>query len=103
MASWNDVLTCIAEFLIEFLAGPQPGKLNTDLLVRFEPCKLDELSSQIHNFHRLAHIESKDFSPCALGCALQNQADCLGDSHEIPGHFRMCHCHRTTGGDLLVK
>ena len=72
-------------------------------MIGSETGKLDELSRQVQNFDRLAHIQGEDFAPTAQGGALQHQADSFRDGHEIAHHIRMSHGDRPTGGNLFAE
>jgi hypothetical protein len=49
------------QLLIQLLARPQAREHDPDLLLR-EPIQTDQIARQIHDPHRLTHIQDKDLA-----------------------------------------
>src|SRR3954471_13354538 len=77
----------------QLLSGAHTREFNLDIRTFFETREADHVSREIHNLHRLAHIEHEQLATTALGPSLQNKLHGLGNRHEIATHVRMCHGH----------
>jgi len=69
------------QFLVQFLAGPQPAELDADVvdLGAREP---DHVARQVEDLHWLAHVERQHLPGLTDRGRLQHQARCFGDRHE---------------------
>src|SRR5690606_3767946 len=58
---------------------------------------------QIHDPHRIAHVEDEYIAAPIHRARLQHQLRSLGNRHEVTLHVRVRHGHRTTALDLLLE
>src|SRR3569833_75050 len=91
------------ELLDQLLTGPNTAVANLDVLVRTETRKRDQVSGEVHDPNRLAHIENEDLATFAHGASLQHQLARLGNGHEVSRHVGMGHGHGTASRDLLSE
>jgi len=98
-----DVLAVGAKLLEEFLARPNAGKNNIDVIFRPESAQRDHVSGQVDDLDRLAHVQQVYLPALANGGGLEDELGGLGDSHEVPGHVRVGDGHWPAGGDLLSE
>src|ERR1041384_2724913 len=97
------MLALVTKFLEEFFTGPQSGEFNPNVLVGREPRKPDQLSRQVNNFDRLAHVEGEYFTTGTERGALQHQSYRFRDRHEIPRNLRMGYGDGPARGNLFIE
>ena len=73
------------QFLVELFARAQTGDLDGNVHVRLVAIEADELLCQIHDAHRLAHVQHVDRARLRQRAGLQHQLRGLGDGHEVAG------------------
>src|SRR5580704_15769020 len=100
MTCRDSILFQPAQFLIELFAGPDAGKLDANIDVRLQSTEQNQVTGEILNSYRLAHIEHKDFPSLPHRSSLQNEARCFRYRHEKPANFRMRNRHRPTRRNL---
>ena len=90
------------QLLEELFAGPQPGKDDRDA-VGISTREPDEITREIKDAHRLAHVEHQDFAVPALERSLEQKLRGLRQRHEEAGDVGMGHGHGAAARNLLPK
>ena len=90
-------------FFIELFPGAKAGHLDLNIHPRLIAVKADELFGQVHDPHRLAHIQHIDTARGGHAARLQHQPGRFLDGHKIPHNIRMSYRYRTTSLNLLLK
>ena len=93
-------LAVIEHLLVELLSVAESGELDFHI---GSSGKLDHALGQIHDLHRLAHVEDEDFPALAHGAGLENQFAGLRDEHEEADDVRMGDGDRTAVRYLLLE
>jgi hypothetical protein len=62
-----------------------------------------QLPSEIHDLHRIAHIQHHELPGLADRSRLQHQCHGLGDAHEVTGYIRMRNRNRPAICDLFQE
>ena len=91
-----------AKFFEELFAGPCARKDDGDILFRLS-AELDEVSGEVDDFDRFAHIEDEDFAILPHGACLHDELAGLRDGHEIADHIGMCDRDGAARADLRFK
>ncbi|MNH29171.1 hypothetical protein D3C79_893840 [compost metagenome] len=97
------------QLLVEFLSRAQARKLDGNIPVRImlgadaEAREVDHFLSQLHDPHRLPHVQHENISALPHGTGLYHQLRSFGNGHEIAGDLGMGYGERATGLDLLVE
>src|SRR5687768_9139536 len=94
------VLLVIQQFFKDLLAGSSPGDLDGDVEIRPIARQTDQITSQIENPHRLAHIKEKYLAVPAHKTGLENKLYCLRNRHKVACHLWVCDSDRAASGDL---
>ena len=63
MRGWGDILADVAELFEKFFSRPKADKLDRNVLVGNQTAQLDQLTGEVNDPDRLAHIEGEDFTP----------------------------------------
>ncbi len=103
MARGGHGLVLRPQLLVELLPGPRSHELDFDVRHRLLAGEADHRVREIHDLHRLAHVEHVDLAAAADRAGLDDQLDRLGDRHEVARHLRMGHRDRATARDLLPE
>ena len=90
----------IQQLLVQLLTMTQTRKFYLDIRT---PGKADHSLGQVHNTHRLTHIENIDLSPISHASGFKHQTTGFGDSHKIAYNFRMRHSHRASTLYLIAE
>ena len=97
------------QFLVQFLAGPEPDELNVDIALGlefgFQPVPLDErhAGGEIHDLDGLPHVQQKDIAAAAQARRLQHELGRFLNGHEVAGDIRMGHRDRAAVLDLFQE
>ena len=97
------VLLVGEKLFVKFLAGPESGVLDHDVLIRGETGQGDHAPGHLVNLHGLPHVEHENLVPGAHGGGLHHQAAGLGDGHEEARDIRMRHRDGAALGNLLPE
>ncbi|EJX09499.1 hypothetical protein EVA_02391 [gut metagenome] len=88
------------QLFVQLLTVAQAAELDFDV---FSPRQLDHALRQVHNLHRLPHVEDEDFAALAHGSRFEHQTASLGDEHEVADDVGMRHRNRTALLDLFLE
>ena len=97
------------QLFIELLTRSQPGKRDGNVSVRIllvphgHTHQMHHGTGQIHNTHRLAHIQHENFTALGHGTRLDHQLGGLRNGHEIANHIRVGHRHRPALLNLVTE
>lgn len=91
------------QFLDEFLARAGADELDVNVAAHFQAAEPDEVAGQLHDRHRLAHVQDEDLAALADGGRLQDQLHGLGDGHKVAAHVRVGDGDRAAAGDLFAE
>jgi len=91
------------QFLVKFLAPPQAGEGDRDILARFEAREADQVAGEVQNLHGFAHVEDVHGTVLGLAPRLEDELGGLGDGHEVAGHLGMGHGDGASPADLLPE
>ena len=98
MRARHPLLGVREHLLGELLAGPQAGVADLDIR---QLQLLGVVADQIHDLHRLAHVEHERLGVFRHGRRLEHQAHGFLDRHEEPGDIRVGHGDRLGPGYLV--
>jgi hypothetical protein len=73
------VLRHRAQLLVELLAGPHAGAPDLDVVIRPQAREQNQIPRQIHDLHRLAHIQNADLPALCDDGGLQYKLASFGD------------------------
>ena len=91
------------ELLEELLPLTHPSEDDLDVFPRHEPRERDEVPGQVHYLHGLSHVEDEDRAVAFHTPRLEDELSRLRNGHEVAGHVRVSHRHRTAPTDLLLE
>ncbi len=91
------------QLLEQLFARPQTDELDIDVPLHLQPGQFDQVTGQIDNPDRLAHVQDEDLAAGAQRSGLKHQLDRFGDGHKKAAHVWMGDSHRPAGLDLLFE
>ena len=71
------------QLFVKLFTGAQAHDLDLHIHTRLVAVKADELLGQVHNAHRLAHIQHIDIAALCQCTRLQHQLGCFRDGHKV--------------------
>src|ERR1022692_4808925 len=82
MGGGRRVLKHRVQLFVELLAGAHAGEFNLDVFIRPQPREQNQVSGQIDDLYRFAHVEDADLTALSDGRGLQHELARFGDGHE---------------------
>src|SRR5690606_2935772 len=90
------------QFFVKLLARTHSDELDIYIGTGAKTGAANQVSGQLKDFDRLAHIQNEDLATIAQSTSLQNQLNRFRYQHEITGSFWMGDGDWTTLGNLLL-
>ena len=91
------------QLLVQLLSRPDTREHDLDVLVRTLPRHPDHVLGQLHDPHRLSHVQHTQIAILGHRPTVQHQTGRLRNTHEVPRHLRIRHRHRSARLDLLLE
>ena len=88
---------------VELLAGAKAGVFDLDVHIRFETGEADEVARKRVDLDGAAHVEDEDLAATGVGAREEDEADGLGDGHEVADDVRVRDRDGTALLDLLFE
>src|SRR6185312_8379400 len=93
----------VAKLFVKLFARARARELNSDVFIRTQSGENNQIARQIHDAHRVAHIEHEHLTAAPHRRSLQDELACLWNRHEETLHFRMRYRYRAAREDLLFE
>src|ERR1022692_1529625 len=103
MGGGRRVLKHRVQLFVELLARAHASKFNLNVFTRPQPREQNQVSGQIDDLDRLAHIEDANLATLADHRGLQHELAGFWNGHEEAPHFGMGYGHRPASRDLLLE
>jgi hypothetical protein len=88
---------------VQLLAGADADELDRDVALRLPAREPDHVVREVHDLHRLAHVEHEDVAALADRPGLDDELYGLRDGHEVALHVRVRDRDRPAPGDLAPE
>src|SRR5215207_47236 len=96
-------LVRVEQLLVQLLARPRADHLDRDVALGLQSGEPDHVVRQLHDPHRLAHLEHEDLAALHERARPDHELDRLGDRHEVARHLAVRDRERAAGGDLAPE
>ena len=91
------------QFFKQLFPRSQTGHFDFNILPQHQAGQANHFLRQVHNLHRLAHIQHKDFAALSHTPSFDYQLAGFRYGHEVPLHLFVGHRQRTALGQLFFK